>query len=270
MVYRSRQKPGYACWVSFFPGNDGAWYLTCEEVTRPEKPYPRMSRAQYYAFALPSGYDKAPYKMEIVLLESRDGMKTWNVISREAVRYQHSAGSFGQARTRDGRFLRFVWETYSLEPNADPGQIFTVSTDGGKTWVKQPPFHDKRFCSYPHRLRTLRDGTLVLALPLYTYLTHEPLQLIPSWSDWIYIALLAGVCSVYAYSVAVELMKRVSVFLIQLTLNLEPVYGIVMAVLIFKQQEKMGVNFYIGTIIILSAVASYPLLKRKVEMLRSK
>jgi hypothetical protein len=153
--------------VSFFPGSDGTWYLTCEEVTRPEKPNPRMTREQYYAFGLPSGYDKGPYKMELVLLESHDEMKTWNVISRQEVRYQHSAGSFGQARTGDGRFLRFLWETYSLQPNADPGQIFNISSDGGQTWIKQPPFHDKRFCSYPHRLRTLRDGTLVLALPMF-------------------------------------------------------------------------------------------------------
>jgi drug/metabolite transporter (DMT)-like permease len=80
-----------------------------------------------------------------------------------------------------------------------------------------------------------------------------------------YIAILAGVCSVYAYTVAVELMKRVSVFMIQLTLNLEPIYGIIMAVIIFGQQEKMNLNFYIGTAIILSAVVIYPLMKKRFE-----
>jgi len=107
--------------------------------------------------------------------------------------------------------------------------------------------------------------TLLIALPLYSFFSEEDLRLSPSLEDWIYIALLAGVCSVYAYSVAVELMKKVSVFLIQLTLNLEPLYGIVMAVIIFGHEEKMGLNFYIGTIIILAAVASYPLLKRKLD-----
>src|SRR5690606_25022667 len=67
-------------------------------------------------------------------------------------------------------------------------------------------------------------------------------NLTPTWEDWIYIALLAGVCSVYAYSVAVELMKKISVFLIQLTLNLEPLYGIIMAVIIFGDTEKMSTN----------------------------
>ena len=46
-VYHSRQRPGYACWVSFFPGERGHWYLTCEEVTRPAKPYPKMTDQRF-------------------------------------------------------------------------------------------------------------------------------------------------------------------------------------------------------------------------------
>lgn len=109
-------------------------------------------------------------------------------------------------------------------------------------------------------------GVTLLVLPVFD--PSYELQLIPTWEDWIYIALLAGVCSVYAYSVAIELMKKISVFMIQLTLNLEPLYGIIMAVIIFKQQEKMNLNFYIGTAVILSAVASYPYLKRRFDVAR--
>jgi drug/metabolite transporter (DMT)-like permease len=105
--------------------------------------------------------------------------------------------------------------------------------------------------------------TLTIVLPIYSWVTGQTPQLSPTLEDWMYIALLAGVCSIYAYSVAIELMKKISVFMIQLCLNLEPVYGIVMAVIIFKQQEKMGWNFYVGTVIIISAVALYPLLKRR-------
>ncbi len=88
---------------------------------------------------------------------------------------------------------------------------------------------------------------------------------LPRALDVIYIAILAGVCSVYAYTVAVELMKRISVFRLQLTLNLEPVYGIIMAVIIFGEAEKMNTNFYAGAIIILSAVLSYPAMRRRFE-----
>jgi drug/metabolite transporter (DMT)-like permease len=83
-----------------------------------------------------------------------------------------------------------------------------------------------------------------------------------SLTDWICILILGLVCSVYAFSVSVDLMKRLSVFFMQLSLNLEPVYGIILAVLIFGKTEKMNLQFYIGTLLILISVASYPLLKR--------
>lgn len=106
-------------------------------------------------------------------------------------------------------------------------------------------------------------GMIMLIYPLFN--STPNFNLTPTWEDWIYIALLAGVCSVYAYSVAVELMKKISVFLIQLTLNLEPLYGIIMAVIIFGDTEKMSTNFYLGTAIILSAVVSYPFLKKRFD-----
>ncbi len=108
---------------------------------------------------------------------------------------------------------------------------------------------------------------LCLFLPVYkfTWAQDGILRLLPAPMDWVYIGILAVVCSVYAYSTAVELMKKISVFLLQLSLNLEPVYGIIMAVIIFGSQEKMGLNFYIGTGIILLAVLLYPLLKRRYD-----
>jgi len=113
---------------------------------------------------------------------------------------------------------------------------------------------------------------IALFFPLYkvTWAQGHQLQLVPTALDWLYIAILAIVCSVYAYSVAVDLMKRISVFLLQLALNLEPVYGIIMAVLVFKEKEKMGPNFYIGTLVILGAVSVYPILKKRIERHREK
>ena len=165
-VYQPQQRPSYASWVSFFPGERGQWYLTCEEVTRPDKPLPQCTREQWYGMGLPVGYDKSQYKMEVVMLESRDNMETWQVLSRQSDRFHHSAGSFGQARTQDGRFLRFVWSCYSLDATVQPHEILYESADNGQTWHKQPSSFDPHFAYYPHRLRTLRDGTLVLCVPL--------------------------------------------------------------------------------------------------------
>ncbi len=166
IVYHSKQTPGYTSWVSFFPGELGRWYLSCEEVTRPEKPLPKMSRERWYEVAMPVGYDKSQYLMEAVILESDDGMRTWREVSREPYHYHHSIFQYATARTRDGRFLRFVSAWHSLDETVRANEIFYESSDNGKTWRKMPPFHHDHFFSYPHRMRTLRDGTLVLALPL--------------------------------------------------------------------------------------------------------
>ncbi|MHA7131686.1 DMT family transporter [Algoriphagus namhaensis] len=101
----------------------------------------------------------------------------------------------------------------------------------------------------------------VCFMPMYSFfLSDNGLQM--SWSgyDWFWLFLLGGVCTVYAFSVSVELMKRLSVFSINLTVNLEPVYGIILAVLIFGESEKMTPQFYLGTAIILVSVLTYPVL----------
>ncbi len=114
--------------------------------------------------------------------------------------------------------------------------------------------------------------TVLFFFPVYKILFAEnhALQLIPATMDWVYIGTMAIACSVYAYSVMIDLSKKLSVFFIQLALNLEPVYGIVIALLVFGQQEVMGWNFYVGTAIILSAVGLYPLIKSWPEKKRFK
>lgn len=100
----------------------------------------------------------------------------------------------------------------------------------------------------------------LLFLPIYSYLDGSAIQW--SWKglDWLWLLILGGICTVYAFSVSVELMKRLPVFSINLTINLEPVYGILLAVAIFGEKEKMTDQFYYGTAIILVSVLIYPVL----------
>lgn len=165
-VYQSEQRPSYTSWVSLFPGEHGQWYIALLEVTRPEKPLPPCTRQHWYEMSFTAGYDMSQYLKEIVLLESQDGMKTWEVISRYPCHHHEGVGTFAHVRTRDGRFLRFVWSCYSDDLLVEPNEILYRSGDNGKTWERMPPFHHAHFVSYPHRLRTLRDGTFVLCLPL--------------------------------------------------------------------------------------------------------
>jgi drug/metabolite transporter (DMT)-like permease len=103
-----------------------------------------------------------------------------------------------------------------------------------------------------------------LFLPFYaTALAGDGgLQLSPSGMDWLYLSILAFVCTVYPFSVSIELMKRISAFLVNLSVNMEPVYGIILAVLIFGEKEKMNAGFYMGTIVILLSVILYPVFRR--------
>jgi drug/metabolite transporter (DMT)-like permease len=79
----------------------------------------------------------------------------------------------------------------------------------------------------------------------------------------VFSAMLAGGCTVYAYTAGVSLLRKFSPYMAILTVNLEPVYGILLAVLVFGSRERMTAGFYAGTLVILAAVLSYPFLKRE-------
>jgi drug/metabolite transporter (DMT)-like permease len=82
-------------------------------------------------------------------------------------------------------------------------------------------------------------------------------------SQWLWLSILSFVCTVYAYTVGVRLLRKFSPYMAVLTVNLEPVYGILLAVLIFGDTERMTSGFYFGTLVILAAVLAYPFLDRQ-------
>jgi drug/metabolite transporter (DMT)-like permease len=88
--------------------------------------------------------------------------------------------------------------------------------------------------------------------------TETPL-LIPSGSDLIYLVLLGTICTAFALTMQVDVMQHLSAFTVTLSINLEPVYGIVMAFFIFGETERMTLGFYLGTLIILLSVIGFPL-----------
>lgn len=109
-------------------------------------------------------------------------------------------------------------------------------------------------------------ATTVLFFPLYSHwFAEDGLTMALSSNDFIYLLVLSLICTVYAYSIAVKLMQRLTAFAINLTINLEPVYGITVAVFLFGGDEKMDTNFYWGTGIIVLSVIMYPLLRRYFE-----
>lgn len=80
-------------------------------------------------------------------------------------------------------------------------------------------------------------------------------------NDWIYLIILASVCTCYAFIAGVHVMRHLSPYTVMLTVNLEPVYGIVLAFLFFGDKEKMSPQFYIGALIILLTVIANGIIK---------
>lgn len=91
-------------------------------------------------------------------------------------------------------------------------------------------------------------------------------QMILSQSDLLYLLLLGVVCTAIAYVLGVAIMRELSAFTVALTTNMEPVYGIILALLIFGQKEAMSTGFYFGAVIVLAAVFVYPYLKTKIKI----
>jgi drug/metabolite transporter (DMT)-like permease len=105
---------------------------------------------------------------------------------------------------------------------------------------------------------------LTLFLPIY-FLYDKSAVFLPSKMDWIYLLILAIFCTNIGYLLATRSLKHLSAFATNLTVNLEPIYGIVLAVLILKENKDLPMSFYVGSATILIAVLSYPFLKKRFE-----
>ncbi len=90
-------------------------------------------------------------------------------------------------------------------------------------------------------------------------------QMLLGTTDLIYLLILGVLCTAVAYVFGVAVMKELSAFTVALTTNMEPIYGIILAMVIFGQKEAMSLGFYMGAVIVLGAVFLFPYLKAKIE-----
>lgn len=129
---------------------------------------------------------------------------------------------------------------------------------------------NKRFVSQatPVQITFIELGSawifLSLVLLFMLLLGYDPGPLWPErLADWLYILLLALLCTNVAYLLSIRALKHISAFASTLTVNLEPVYGIILAWWLLGDGNELDSSFYWGGFIIILAVFAYPLLKRK-------
>jgi drug/metabolite transporter (DMT)-like permease len=87
----------------------------------------------------------------------------------------------------------------------------------------------------------------------------------PGTSDLVFLLILSILCTTLAFTLSVEILKKIDPLTVIITNNLEPIYGVVFSVLLFKDSEIMSGTFYIGAGILLLSIFSYPFIKRKLQ-----
>jgi drug/metabolite transporter (DMT)-like permease len=109
----------------------------------------------------------------------------------------------------------------------------------------------------------LGTGTLFLTA-LAPLLPHSGAAfMLPDWHDsWMLLALSFG-CTLLPFALALVALRHLSAFGTQMVTNLEPIYAIVLAIVLLGEQHELGLRFYLGVAVILAAVFVHPLLNRQ-------
>lgn len=94
---------------------------------------------------------------------------------------------------------------------------------------------------------------LSLLMPIYHHLFPTP-QVIPIRWDWLWLLILSWICTIFTFLLYIASLKKLSAFTINLTLTLEPVYGVLLAFALFHENKTLSVSFYFGFALILAAV----------------
>ncbi|MGZ5245784.1 MAG: DMT family transporter [Flavitalea sp.] len=131
------------------------------------------------------------------------------------------------------------------------------------------PVYNRRFLqTYDAETVTRHELTgglysVTLLLPLYLWIFPTE-NIFPSMSDWGWLLILSLACTVLAFNLTMQALRKISAFTVNLSFNLEPLYGILLAFLIFQENKYLSKDFYWGLgLIILSVLLQTLLIYRK-------
>jgi len=111
----------------------------------------------------------------------------------------------------------------------------------------------------------LSTGFLILSalLPLYFFYRPESTLIISNNYDILWLMILGIVCTTFAFILSVDVLKELSAFTTSLAINLEPIYGIILAIIIFKENQELDTKFYLGAGLIVLAIVLNGVLKNR-------
>lgn len=108
----------------------------------------------------------------------------------------------------------------------------------------------------------LGAGTAFLTLAALCLPHRGALFPVPGMHDSMLLLVLALACTLLPFALALQALRQLSAFLVQMTTNLEPVYAIVLAIVLLGEQRQLDGLFYLGVAIVLGAVFAHPYLVR--------
>ena len=112
----------------------------------------------------------------------------------------------------------------------------------------------------------LSGGFFFITALMPVYLHFVPgIRIIPSLSDWMWLLVLAIVCTVIGYGLFMRALQKISAFTVNLTYNLEPIYGVGLAFLIYREDKSVSPGFYCGFSLIITAVVLQTIRLRKIS-----
>lgn len=120
----------------------------------------------------------------------------------------------------------------------------------------------------PFAMTFIELGAIVIlfGLLLPAFWWHDPsARLLPDRSDWGWLLVLALACTTLPFALSLFALKRVSAFTFNLVVNLEPVYGVLLAGLILHEHQNLKPGFYGGVAIVVFAIFIHPFLRRRFE-----
>lgn len=95
---------------------------------------------------------------------------------------------------------------------------------------------------------------LTITVPFYLK-AFPPTHILPTTTDWMGLLVLSVICTVWAIMLSMSALKYISAFTVNLSYNLEPIYGILLAFILYREDKGMGIYFYLGLACILLSVA---------------
>lgn len=94
-----------------------------------------------------------------------------------------------------------------------------------------------------------------VGISLYLLITQVPAKMFNlSWSDLWWLLFLGLVCTSFAFIVAINLVKKLGAYTVSLTINLEPIYTMILAVVLLNEHKILSIEFYVSAFLIIGAL----------------